>query len=246
MYTKPFFITEPLSNHAFSFERRKEHPEGVLKLFVPSIKDGTFLDLREGNEVVFQEFDDEGKLQTCSGLQSFIRTSWRNVPAVIFDNHNHAFFFWHEARKHHLIENGATLIHIDQHSDMREPERFLSPKFSNDLRKVFDYTHSFLNVGNFIRPAKHTHLVGEIIQVTGLISLRDLLGRMVSLKEQGNIILDLDVDFFAQEDIAKHFDEVKDSLHEIASRASFITIATSPFFIRQKEAIDFVKRVFAN
>ncbi len=39
---------------------------------------------------------------------------------IIFDNHNHALYFWYEARINGLISTKNTLVHIDEHSDLWE------------------------------------------------------------------------------------------------------------------------------
>jgi hypothetical protein len=82
---------------------------------------------------------------------------WREIPMVIFDNHNHAFYFWYEARKNRIISDGATLIHIDEHSDLREP---ISYEFDRDnMDDIFRYTNDVLEVGNYIRPAEKDGLI---------------------------------------------------------------------------------------
>ncbi|USN58289.1 MAG: hypothetical protein H6767_08515 [Candidatus Peribacteria bacterium] len=46
------------------------------------------------------------------------------------------------------------LYHIDEHSDMRDPEEYLLKPDSLDMQKVYEYTNYFLNVGNYIIPAQ--------------------------------------------------------------------------------------------
>ena len=83
-----------------------------------------------------------------------------------FDNHNHAFYFWHLTRLQlPSLEFPATLIHVDQHKDSRIPAEILTPKQSFDLNEVFRYTNEILNVGNFIPPAFKTGLIDEIILI---------------------------------------------------------------------------------
>jgi hypothetical protein len=64
----------------------------------------------------------------------------------LFDNHNHAYFFWYLSRYNKLIKDNSTLFHIDEHSDMRDSGDYLLKPDSLDLKKVFDYTNYSLNV----------------------------------------------------------------------------------------------------
>lgn len=56
------------------------------------------------------------------GLKNFIRMDWQGIPLVLVDNHNHVLYFWYEARKNGIIGNKNTLVHIDEHSDLRANE----------------------------------------------------------------------------------------------------------------------------
>ena len=120
-YDAPFLLTERAGNNAFAWERRGPSPT----LRVPSLIDGTFDDVRPGrdvdeHDVVFADVDEHDVLRTCTGLAHLVRTRWRGVPTVVMDNHNHAFYFWCEAWAAGRIAAGATLVHVDQHKDMRQ------------------------------------------------------------------------------------------------------------------------------
>ena len=127
MYNKPFLITDNASNNSFSYDKRKSP-----SIFVTDIIDGGLSDVQAGDEIVFEDFDENGGLKSCTGLKHFVRfqhpTSGK--PIIVVDNHNHVFYFWHEARQGGLLQNNSTLIHIDQHKDMREPSGYLSKQDS--------------------------------------------------------------------------------------------------------------------
>ncbi len=122
--------------------------------------------------ITFEDFDFDGKLQTCFGLKNLYELSFsslqpssqffscqereqiqKSIPIYIVDNHNHVFYFWYLARERGIISDGALLYHVDEHADMRDPQEYLMKPDSQDLEKVFEYTNFFLNVGNFIIPA---------------------------------------------------------------------------------------------
>lgn len=54
MYKKPFYITKPVGNNAFSFDLRTNKT-----LYVPSVIEGDFNDVEMGNEVVFEDVDEK-------------------------------------------------------------------------------------------------------------------------------------------------------------------------------------------
>lgn len=243
MYEQPFFITEPVSNNAFHFETRPHK-----KLYVPGLKAGTCTDVRLGKQIVFEDFDDDGILHTCTGLEEFIKTTAHGIPVYIFDNHNHAFAFWCAEKAEGNLRDGATLIHIDQHKDTRTPPGFLSLEDAQDLQKVFRYTNTVLNVGNFIPAAQHIGLVKEIVFLDSQYSLEQMKERLKSPRGEDpaieeNIILDIDLDFFAPESDYIGNDLKLDVIGRLFSRASVITFATSPYFIEQERALGYLRRI---
>ena len=237
MYERPFYIMEKVSNNSFSFEKR---PKPVLH--VPALINGDFRDVKPGREIVIEDFGDNGELRSCRGLKKFVRILWRGKHVYVFDNHNHAFAFWHLERMEGRLHDGAVLIHMDQHRDSRKPERYLTFKEAQDKDSVYKYTNTVLNVGNFIPAALSSGLVKKVINVDSEDAIRK---EDFSLLERGKIIFDLDMDFFAPE-----MDYVSNELklrliNKIAEKADVITIATSPFFIDQRRATEWFKRIAA-
>jgi hypothetical protein len=230
MYKTSFNLTGQKGNNAFAWDERGKNPQ----LFVPARIRGEFSDVQVGGEVVFTDLDEHGNLQKCLGLKNFIETNWQGIPVVIVDNHNHAFYFWYEALERGLIKPGATLVHVDQHKDMREaPEAYIH----TNLDTAFRYTNEVVNVGNYIRPAMDEGLIAEVQLVTGEVALEDL-----SFVDHGNKILNIDLDYFAPE-IGIDFGKAKAFIAAHLEKASFVTIATSPFFIDQELAIETLIRL---
>lgn len=181
----------------------------------------------------FQEYDEDGKLRTSKGLESFIRFRIGDTPIMVVDNHNHVFYFWYEALEQGLIQEGATLLHIDQHSDMREAEE---PLPSRDLQTVYSYTNTILNVGNFILPAQQDGIISEIVQIRSDQKLQEMRGFTGS-----NMILDLDLDFFLNQ--TGDFEQQREIIRYLVDQADVVTIATSPFFMEQAEAISILQKL---
>jgi hypothetical protein len=96
-------------------------------------------------KIAFEDFKDN-EILTSYGLKNFYRIKWQNKEIILFDNHNHAFYFWYEARNRGIIGDNNTLIHIDEHSDMKDNGKYLQKPDSFDLQKVFEFTNYSLNV----------------------------------------------------------------------------------------------------
>ena len=238
MYSRPFQITGNVGNNSFSFSKRKNP-----KIEVPSLIDGGLEDLKIGNSIAFEDFDENGNLKSCVGLKNFVRMIHPTTkkPVIIVDNHNHVFYFWHEARNKGAIKDGATLVHIDKHKDTRKPEKFLTKEESRDMKKVFEYTNYVLNVGNYLPPAIEDGLIGEVIMITSESETRS--SKLETRNKDKSIILNIDLDFWAPE--MNYIDNKlkNDVTRKLMEKADLITIATSPFFMEQESAIKILHKL---
>ncbi len=231
-YYTGFLITHPVGNNAFSFAKRVNKT-----IYVPPICAGTLSQLEVGHHYAFSEID-EGVEFNGLGLRCFLFFKWKNIPVFIFDNHNHAFFFWTFALRQNYFRPGLILVHVDQHSDMWKPQRFPSFELEDPhlLDKAFDYTNFVLNVGNFIKPALHLNYFSDVSIITGSIDFE--------LKFETPIVFDLDMDVFAPEmDYIGNPYKIK-NIRQWMLQARAITIATSPFFMDQGKAIKIIRQIF--
>jgi len=249
MYSKWFYITENIGNNSFSFKKRKNK-----KLWVPNlikIRDFSEIKLQDDKDkIAFEDFDFDWKLSTNYWLKNFYEIDPPN-PLIkgkiyLFDNHNHALYFWYLARDLWLInEKWNILYHIDEHADYRNPEVFLE---KTDLDSIFKYTNfSNVNVGNYIIPAEKQWLIWKTIQIRNTKNLKDYLDWKFENEEKNKkIILNLDLDFFEPELDFIDYDLKKKVILDIAKKSSIITVSTSPFFIDQILAIKVFKDLFGN
>ncbi len=225
-----FDIKKPVGNNAFSFDKRKQK-----EIFVPPLIEGTPNDLRVGSQIAFSEIVDGNEKNYC-GLKNFIHFKHGETEVFIFDNHNHAFLFWAFACQKGLISSREKLVHVDQHTDMRQPQKWISKQDFTDIAKVFKYTNFHLNVGNFIQPALKIGLFNSVETIDSTVSFEKSF--------PGKIVLDLDMDVFCDE-MAYIPTNVKiDKIKEYVKQAKFITIASSPFFIDQQKAIRLIQELF--
>ena len=240
-YIKPFYITENIWNNALSFDKIKNK-----KLYVSSLKKINNFDeiklLEKNNEkITFQDFWFDDKLSTNFWLENFyeIECFWKKF--YLFDNHNHALYFWYLAKNNGIIKNNSTLYHVDEHADYREPKTILK---KNDLESIFEYTNfSDINVWNYIIPAEKEWLIWKTIQIRNTQNLENYLEKKIGATDN-NIILNLDLDFFQPDLDFIDYELKKKVILDIAEKADVITISTSPFFVDQKLAIKVFKDLF--
>lgn len=93
-YRKPFYLTR--ANGGNGLLVPVEFPEARLR--VAPVVVGNLNDVRLSGEVAFLS-EDDGVVRSGNGLENFIETEIGGVPTVVFDNHNHAMFFWYQARE---------------------------------------------------------------------------------------------------------------------------------------------------
>lgn len=244
MYNKWFFITTQVWNNALWYKKRENK-----KIYVPSLVEENIHNIELQNDkekIAFEDFWFDWKLSTNYWLKNFYRLKWKNKEIILFDNHNHAFYFWYEARKNGSIWDNNVLIHIDEHADTRDPEEYLLKPDSFDLGKIFKFTNDVLNVWNYIIPAVREGIIWEVIQIRNETNLNNYLNNnnLGILSSNKNIILNLDLDFFQSDLDYIDYRLKKKVVLDAANKAKIITVSTSPFFINQKTAIKIFKDIF--
>lgn len=243
MYKEWFFIENPVWNNEFSFDKRINK-----KIFVPALIEAKNFDeiklQDDKDKISFEDFDFNDKISTNYWLKNFYRFNFWEKELILFDNHNHAFYFWYEARKKWIIWDKNILIHIDEHADTRDNNKFISSDDSKDLQKVFDFTNFVLNVWDYIIPAQKEGIIDKVIQIRNTKNLEDYLLNP-PLKNKW-IILNLDLDFFQPDLDFIDFDLKKKVVLDAFEKADFVTVCTSPFFINQDLALKIFKKIFWN
>ena len=222
-----FFIEDARGNNQFSFEKRQNK-----KIYVAPLKEGELSDVELGSEIVFSEIDEEELEHDSIGLKNYIKLKNYRCPVYIFDNHNHAYFFWFIELKKKTYDSQIQLIHIDQHKDMRSPEKEIALDVT--IEQVFKYVNFDLNVGNFIVPALKNKMMSEVI----IIDSTEGFNRSEFPDEY---VLDIDIDIFSKDMDYIDWNLKVNKIKALMKNAKMITIATSPYFIewnRVKKALD--------
>ena len=223
-----FYIDKPQGNNVFSYEERENK-----KIFVPKLIEGTLEDVKVGDNIVFNEIDEDTEIK-AKGLKNLVEYKLGNKTIYVFDNHNHAFYFWNKSLLKNEFNKGCKLVHVDQHKDMREPDNY-NVDIEN-LDDVFTYTNEVLNVGNFIQPALKKGIFSEAIIIDSSY------GFDVEVDEE--YVLDIDLDIFSKDMDYIPYDFRIDKIKKLIENAKVITIATSPYFIEQDYAIKVLKELF--
>ena len=146
-----FYIDKPIGNNIFSYEDRENK-----KIYVPKLIEGTLDDVSVGEEIVFNEIDEDIEIK-AKGLKNMIIYKYQDKDVYIFDNHNHAFYFWIKSLKKGNFTKGCKLVHVDQHKDTREPENYNVDIDLDIFSKDMDYIPYDLKVSkikDLIKKAK--------------------------------------------------------------------------------------------
>lgn len=223
-----FYIDKPVGNNKFSYEDRNNK-----KIYVPKLIQGDLEDVSVGDKCVFNEIDEDKEINAL-GLEHMVMYNFDHKDIYIFDNHNHALYFWIKSLKNEKFTKGCKLVHVDQHKDMRVPENY--DVNMEDINDVFRYTNEVLNVGNFIKPALEHNIFSEVIIIDSSYGFE--------LDIEGEIVLDIDLDIFSKDMDYIPYDLKISKIQELIKRAKVITIASSPFFIDQDYAIKVLKELF--
>jgi len=225
---KGFYIDKPYGNNIFSYEERENK-----KIFVPKLIEGDLEDVQIGDHIVFNEIDEDNEIK-ATGLKNLVKYKFEDKIIYIFDNHNHAFYFWIKSLKNKEFTKGCKLVHVDQHKDMREPNNYNVN--IDSLNDVFMYTNQVLNVGNFIQPALKKEIFSQVTIIDSSYGFDAKIG--------GEYVLDIDLDIFSKDMDYIPYDFRLNRIKELIQGAKVITIATSPYFIEQDYAIKVLKELF--
>lgn len=260
-YSQKHILTEPLGNNAFAWQEREVLYGHSPTLIIPSLIDGTIEDVMLWDDVVFEEWED-GQIRSCTGLRNFVRlrhcdvgsnpANKKGIPNIvsgslrtsrwqiqaeilIFDNHNHALYFWLEAVRRWVVETGFELIHIDEHSDLWDNSNKLDrDRAIQDEQYSWDFANLECNVGNYIRPALRAWLISTMIRIENEYQIDEYMDYTPS----ENSILNIDIDIFAPElDHIPEWKKIK-IIKNLLGKVKYVTIATSPYFIEQWKAIE--------
>jgi hypothetical protein len=233
-YVPGKFLEVGVGNNAFSLPKKADRN----LLAITPLRAGSLDELRVGKQVGFQDFDGDQWLE-CVGLESAILCLDYPVPIYIFDNHNHVFYAWAEALKMGWFQSGATLVHMDEHFDDSEPSNPLAPLKGGigSLEDVWRYTNEVLQIATYIKPALHLGIFKECLSYVESADFK--------MRNEGSsdIVLNLDIDVFHADMSHISWQQKIDVIKYYLPRTKLVTIATSPYFIDQEKAIEFVKKI---
>ncbi|MEI6672846.1 MAG: hypothetical protein WCL02_06015 [bacterium] len=148
------------------------------------------------------------------------------------DNHNHALSFRYQHTKSYKNNDEAkpfVVIHIDQHADTKPNNEIIRGNIEH-------FVHEKTNVGNFISAARNNTIIDEVVQIRSEYALHNI--QKLNFLEY-NYIIDIDIDFWE----GKTDKEIQTDISIIKTlikNACLITIATSPYFIDQKRALEII------
>lgn len=230
MYSTRHTLKGRYWNNLLSFEAREKILEREPILTVPSLIQWTVDDVRLWDIIVFEEIEN-GAIKSCVWLEQFVEITdhtWRNI--IIFDNHNHALYFWLDAVRAWIVQSWFELIHIDEHSDLWDNENSLDlERAIADTSYAWEFTNIYCNVGNYIQPALKNWLVHKMIRIENEFQIDEYANYI----PPRNAVLNIDLDIFSPElEYIPRSKKMK-CIKNLMKYVTFVTIATSPYFIDQ-------------
>lgn len=223
------YLTTAVWNNAIDRKERGKHWSNRC-LFVPEIASLTQLsDIQQGSEIVFSCID-QWKLLEKTWLQYLYKRSWqvthhkkcnKTKNIYIMDNHNYALWCWSDSGVQWWVN------HIDQHADLAEPLTYISPHDLETSEWLRQYTITQTQVWSFIKPALKANIITHCEQIRSVYALE---------KTTDQLFLDIDCDFFVGMDI-KERSYCYWYIEKLWRDAQCITIATSPAFMKQADAM---------
>ncbi len=243
-------LTGNRGNNAFAWEKREALYWAPPTLIIPNIIVWTLTDIVIGDDIVFEE-EEDGKIISCKGLKHFVHISMpkiqnlSNHPTIqtvtIFDNHNHALYFWIDAMRKWIIEKWCELIHIDQHSDLWWNNRSLNLENAIvDEQYAWEFTNYDCNVGNYIIPAIESGLISHMIRIENEFQIDEYMNYI----PKKNSILNIDLDIFSSELEYIPTEKTITLIKNLLAQVNYVTIATSPYFIEPWRAIEKIHELF--
>lgn len=230
-YEKWFWIEKNIWNNSFHYEEREKKWE-KLKIYVAKLIEWTIKDIKIWENPSIRGKNENNKIIFYNWLKNFVKIKWKQI--YIFDNHNHALYFWYIMQEKYLLKKWANLIHIDQHSDLKDWKHIENINIEN----IFYLTNYILNVWNYIIPAQKMWIISNNIQVRTNYKLKEIVSKNF---DKESTILNIDLDFWHPDMI--NDDEKINNVKKIIDKIKYITISTSPYFIDQKIAINILKKL---
>lgn len=115
------------------------------------------------------------------------------IPTIIMEEHHEAFLSWHYAKfKGALAKKGNSLLHVDSHLDMAQPELSISLNDLTDtLEAIEKLTYKDLNIATFIVPAIYQDLIDNVYWLHPLKKCKPQIKKeyVRSYKEEGKVLL---------------------------------------------------------
>jgi len=252
-----YILSKPLGNNIFSYSQRESLWSDCSLVISNTIEISSLDQVQLGDFVVFEEIDHLDKLCSNTWLaHTYILTpehkrraeitSLRKSSAIIItDNHNHILPHRLEFISQSDIPK-AQLIHIDQHSDLWPNSNTLNTSQIHKPQYRRNFAHLECNIGNFITPCVDSWLITHMTQVRTEYTLNELANHPTSsefISWNQTTILDIDLDFRAPEMWITNIERSMSQVRSLMDHADLITIASSPYFIDQKLALDLLHQL---
>lgn len=221
-----FWTSENIGNNSYGFKKGTDEYDNSRgsRLFCPKIVYSDKFNIKSDKEPIFRDHE-IGKEFTGINHYLISHSLRSNTPIFICDNHNLVLEAWRLVKDEQL-----NLIHIDQHFDNAQCEI----EYEN-IQSIYK-----TKICNYINFAKKSNWIGKTLS---FVESKDLK-QINKIDNFSDIILNIDLDFFAPEVNLISLEDKINLIFKSANSAKLITLATSPGFIDQTLAIKIAQLLF--
>lgn len=207
----------------------------------PEVVEGDYTDLDYG--IVIPQGLEDVSVSDIESFNSENNDAFARLESYVLDldddifyvdDHNHALAGWLAASNEGILGSDAVLLHVDDHYDAEVPEPFFPPETVGEAEQLIG---DVIQINEFIYPAEQWGLVDETVNWGVENKNQQLLHRDFG---DSSFILDLDLDVFNGVEGAE---PVYRMIGELMNEADFTTVATSPGYIGQEEALTHLENI---
>ncbi|WEL23815.1 UPF0489 family protein [Candidatus Nanohalovita haloferacivicina] len=207
----------------------------------PEVVEGDYTDLDYG--VVVPEGLDDVTVSDVESFNSENNDAFVRLDQYVLDldddvfyvdDHNHALAGWLAASNENVLEGDTVLLHLDDHYDGEMPEPFFPPESVGEAEQLIG---DMIQINEFIYPAEQWGLVDETVNWGVENKNQQLLHRDFG---ESSLILDLDLDVFNG---VESPGPIYRMIGGLMDEADFTTVATSPGYILQEEALTHLENI---
>lgn len=202
------------------------------------------------------EFDtvDDYIAGTKDATKELLHYVWdADNDVFIMDDHKHALAAWTASYNENAYSGNTYVLHVDAHWDNASPIMRDAPPCTVEAAEQYIGSGMHVSIASFIEPAILWGLVDDVFNwgpddAEQATADRYPLAAFEKAADMADtLVLDLDLDVFEQEFTKDYdIDTLYRTIADTIQNAEITTIATSPGYTSQDDAVDHLKQIYSH